>query len=466
MHANTMNRLISVNYNSSPISSIQNDFRTLDLNPAFQRKSVWKLADRKMFIKTILEGMPCPTIFLFKRWDKKKKRVLSDVLDGKQRLETIFLFIGKLRPNEIQINSNNLNQNEIKKLKKWLTDNNYRTLPQENKEAFMRFNIPIGHIELKDESDGSGQGMSDIYEAFVRINTQGRPLTKQERRNAYYLNRPIFQLAKELNQKFLRIFTMSSDQQLRMKDIEIVLELLFTLNKDETLNKKAAIDLALSADGVAKNDLKKLKSRYIKICEIIRKMKLGQNLRFIRRTSDFYSLFVSVMRMEQNKKIFDGNSLRKAGQFLTEFSKEIAALSDAWQRKDHVHLRKLSGSTYYKYWLTTQSNTDSKRNRQERADILSEILIKAFKGEKDKNRFFSDHQKEVIWQNTKDKRCAFPTCKKVLSWENATIDHIVAWAHGGKTDIANGQLMCRKHNSMKGDRDFDKFLMPKKRRSA
>lgn len=466
MHAKTMNRLISVNYNSSPISSIQNDFKTLDLNPAFQRKSVWKLADRKMFIKTILEGMPCPTIFLFKRWDKKKKRVISDVLDGKQRLETIFLFLGKLRPNDIKTNSNNLNQNEIKKLKKWLKDNNYRTLPQENKEAFMRFNIPIGHIELKDESDGSGQGMSDIYEAFVRINTQGRPLTKQERRNAYYLNRPILQAAKDLNRKFLSIFSMSGDQQLRMKDIEIVLEMLLTLAKDETLNKKSAIDLALAADGVVGNELKKIKSRYLKNCKIISKMKLSPNVRYMRRTSDFYSLFVSVMKLERNKAIFNGNNLRKASQYLAEFSKEIAALSDAWHRKDHAYLKKMSGSAYYKYWLTTQSNTDSKHNRQERADILTEILLKAIKGTKDKHRFFSNHQKEVIWQNSKDKKCAFPACNKVLSWQKATVDHIVPWTHGGKTDIANGQLMCRKHNSMKGDRDFDKFLMPAKHRGA
>lgn len=466
MQSKTMNRLISVNYNSSPISSIQNDFRTLDLNPAFQRKSVWKLADRKMFIKTILEGMPCPTIFLFKRWDKKKKRVISDVLDGKQRLETIFLFLGKLRPNDIQINSSNLNQNEIKNLKKWLTDNNYRTLPQENKEAFMRFNIPIGHIELKDESDGSGQGMGDIYEAFVRINTQGRPLTKQERRNAYYLNRPIFQTAKELSRKFLSIFNMSNDQQLRMKDIEIVLEMLLTLAKDEILNKKSAIDEALRADGVSKNDLKKIKTRYLKICEIIRKMKLSTNVRYIRRTSDFYSLFVAVMKLEQNKAVFDGSSLRKAGQYLAEFSKEVAGLSDAGQRKDHAYLKKMMGSTYYKYWLTTQSNTDSKRYRQERADILSEILIKAIKGTKDKKRFFSDHQKEVIWQNAKAKQCSFPTCKKILSWEKATVDHIIPWTHGGKTDISNGQIMCKPHNSMKGAREFDKFLMPKKHRGS
>ncbi len=89
-------RSIRVSYNHEPLQSINQIFKSLNLNPAFQRKSVWDIPDRDKFIRTILEGMPCPTIFLFKRWDKKKKCYMNDVIDGKQRLETIFLFSQKL----------------------------------------------------------------------------------------------------------------------------------------------------------------------------------------------------------------------------------------------------------------------------------------------------------------------------------------------------------------------------------
>ena len=85
-------RSIKVAYNNQPLTDLKSIYKSLNLSPAFQRKSVWALTDRQKFIETILEGMPCPTIFIYRRWDKKKKNYVNDVIDGKQRLETIFLF--------------------------------------------------------------------------------------------------------------------------------------------------------------------------------------------------------------------------------------------------------------------------------------------------------------------------------------------------------------------------------------
>jgi hypothetical protein len=62
---------IGVSYNHLPLNNLRDTYKSLNMNPAFQRKSVWEIKDRQKFIATILEGMPCPTIFLFKRWDKK-----------------------------------------------------------------------------------------------------------------------------------------------------------------------------------------------------------------------------------------------------------------------------------------------------------------------------------------------------------------------------------------------------------
>ena len=94
-------KLINVDYSPMMVTHILNMYSTLNLNPSFQRKSVWSIRDRKKFIQTVLEGMPCPTIFLFKHWDKSKKKWIHDVLDGKQRVETILLFYGKLKPKKL-----------------------------------------------------------------------------------------------------------------------------------------------------------------------------------------------------------------------------------------------------------------------------------------------------------------------------------------------------------------------------
>lgn len=446
-------KAIKVAYNNQPLQSLNETFKSLNLNPAFQRKSVWSITDRKNFIKTILEGMPCPTIFLFNRWDKKKK-FINDVIDGKQRLETIFLFSQKLSPEKIQVTSE-----KKKKIREWLKNNNFSKLSIEQQKDFWNFHLPIGTIAMKDEYDEENQGMSDLIEAFVRINTQGRPLSKQESINAKYITKPVLKLAKDLSKKTNKIYVMSAEQRGRMKDIEIALELLISIIENEILNKKNAIDKALAKD-FNKKQLSNSKTQYIKVCRIIEKIKLGKNTRFTRKTSDFYSLFVAIMELVNSGCVFQKYS--KAQKELTEFSSRIAKITNAFQRKNFSILKKDTNTPFYRYWLTTQKSTDSKENRIIRRDILKEILLRAFNKKKDKNRFFSISQKEQIWQKSKEKKCAADTCNKKLIWETATIDHIIPWSLGGLTDISNGQLMCRKHNSMKKDKDFVRFLVSSK----
>jgi len=445
-------RLIKASYNQDPLQSLNEIFKSLNLNPAFQRKSVWEISDRKKFISTILEGMPCPTIFLFKRWDKKKKKYINDVIDGKQRLETIFLFCNKLSPNKI-----NVSQERKKKIKDWVRKFNFNKLSTTQQQNFWAFNMPIGHIELKDE-DGSEQGIADVIEAFIRINTQGKPLSRQERTNAAFIEKPVLKLAINLSNKFNDTFYMTSEQKSRMKDTEITLELLLSIRKEEVLNKKSAIDKAVSED-ISNKELKEAQKKFLKICGVIKKLDLGKNTRFIRKTSDYYSLFVALTELDNSNIVFHKKGYLKAKNEISDFSAEIAEITNAHQSKNYRYLKKITNTPYYRYWLTTQRNTDSKENRIIRRDILKEILFRAFTRKKDKNRFFSVTQKEQVWHNSKNKKCAYPGCEKILRWENATVDHIIPWSIGGSTDISNAQLMCRKHNSMKKDKEFSKFFI-------
>jgi hypothetical protein len=449
---NNLPRAIKVAYNHQALQSLNDTFKSLNLSPAFQRKSVWGITDRKNLIKTILEGMPCPTIFLYKRWDKRKKCNIYDVIDGKQRLETIFLFSKRLSSDKIQVDSG-----KEKPIKEWLKDNNFSNLTIEEQKDFWNFQIPVGTIEMKDESDDEKQGVGDLIEAFVRINTQGRPLSKQERLNAKYINKPVLKLAKQLSKKTNSIYNMSADQKARMKDVEITLELLISIIDNEILNKKSAIDKSLGKEFKQKqlNDSKKI---FNKICHVLSKLELGKkNTRFTRNTSDFYSLFVAIMELNNAGCVFQKYS--KAQKELTDFSAWIAKISDAQKYNDYAFLKKIRNMKPYEYWLTTQRSTDSKEYRTKRSNILREILSRTFNKKKDKNRFFSITQKEQIWQNSKNKKCCFPKCKRVLKWETATVDHIFPWSLGGLTDISNGQLMCKQHNSMKNNKDFLKYFV-------
>jgi uncharacterized protein with ParB-like and HNH nuclease domain len=65
----------------------------LNLAPGFQRKSVWTLNDRGALVDSIFLNYPMPSVFLYKRQDVDGD-LIYDVIDGKQRLESIFMFMG------------------------------------------------------------------------------------------------------------------------------------------------------------------------------------------------------------------------------------------------------------------------------------------------------------------------------------------------------------------------------------
>ena len=65
----------------------------LNLEPGFQRDSVWTLSDRKKLIESLLQNYPVPSVFLYRQKSDNGK-LRYDVIDGKQRLETVLMFQG------------------------------------------------------------------------------------------------------------------------------------------------------------------------------------------------------------------------------------------------------------------------------------------------------------------------------------------------------------------------------------
>ena len=66
--------------------------KKINLIPPFQRGHVWSLTLRRNLIKNIVHGRPIPAIFLYK--EPHGSKYTYNILDGKQRLETLLLFIG------------------------------------------------------------------------------------------------------------------------------------------------------------------------------------------------------------------------------------------------------------------------------------------------------------------------------------------------------------------------------------
>lgn len=78
-------------------------------------------------------------------------------------------------------------------------------------------------------------------------------------------------------------------------------------------------------------------------------------------------------------------------------------------------------------------------------------------------RFFTTRQKILL--AARDGGCIFPQCDRPPSWSEA--HHITEWQHGGRTDIADGVLLCRHHHLLLHNngwqcvrRDDEYFFVP------
>src|ERR1017187_2536928 len=66
--------------------------KRLDLNPDFQRGSVWSPAARTFLIDTILRQLPVPKVYLRTKIDVVTKHAIREVVDGQQRMRAILDF--------------------------------------------------------------------------------------------------------------------------------------------------------------------------------------------------------------------------------------------------------------------------------------------------------------------------------------------------------------------------------------
>ena len=81
---------------SLTIAQLRDQFKNgqINLEPAYQRKPAWKTRQRLLLLSSLFNGIPIPALIFHKHFNQRTKKDIYDVLDGKQRLETILHFIG------------------------------------------------------------------------------------------------------------------------------------------------------------------------------------------------------------------------------------------------------------------------------------------------------------------------------------------------------------------------------------
>ena len=202
----------------------------LDIHPEFQRFYRWSDEQKSRLIESLLLGIPLPSIFVSQRDDG-----VWDVIDGLQRLSTIFQFVGRLRDDSGTL-LQPLTLKRTKYLpslegKKWEDDDPASSIGSANQLIIRRSKIDV-KIILRESSDSSK------YELFQRLNTGGSQLSDQELRNAILImvNPDAFRWIEDLgtDENFQDCIALSDRMLSERYDLELVTRFLVFRNLEES----------------------------------------------------------------------------------------------------------------------------------------------------------------------------------------------------------------------------------------
>lgn len=206
--------------------------------PGFQRNYVWDIKRASKLIESLIIGLPVPQVFLY-----EQRRNSFLVIDGQQRLMTIYYFVkrrfprrsrrvyirsvfdslGKIPDDVLYSDENfedfNLRLPEIRPgAANKFNGLNYSTLGDYQVQFDLRTIRNVIVKQVKPSNDDSS-----VYEMFSRLNAGGVNLTAQEIRLSLYYSK-FYDLLSRLNlEQGWRRLLSQPDPDINARDIEVLL---------------------------------------------------------------------------------------------------------------------------------------------------------------------------------------------------------------------------------------------------
>lgn len=269
----------------------------LDLDPPYQRRSVWNQGYKDHFVDTVLLNFPAPAIFLFEELDPSGIAKYS-VVDGKQRLTTIFEFVQNRFPVSDTAEATALRG-------KYFQD-----FGDNEKRTFWSYRFLVEYLPSREDSF--------INDVFNRINKNVAKLTAQELRHAKFSGvfaqtseRLAEWMTESMPAKFPRITSASRAQ---MKDVEMVAQFLLYLENGVSSFSQQDLDVAYAERDaawlVASDVERRFRAAIDFITSMLRNAAHGPRLvaSRLQNQADFYSLFAAVSDLQQEGTLPDSET--------------------------------------------------------------------------------------------------------------------------------------------------------------
>jgi hypothetical protein len=260
----------------------------LDLDPSYQRRSVWSPSFKDFFIDTVLNNFPCPAIFLYEEISPAGTAKYH-VVDGKQRLVTCFEFV----ENQFPVSE----QATVAGLRGMM----FRDFSDQQKLDIWRYQFAVEFVPQEDERL--------ITEIFDRINRNVARLTRQELRHAKFAGE-FMQEVEAAAEKMTEILpvnfpVIASQSRRQMKDMEFVGNLLLLIDEGPKSYSQDQLDSAYSDRDENWADRERVARAFtaaiIYISEIVKADQDIARTR-LRNQADFYSLVGAVDKLNKDNQ--------------------------------------------------------------------------------------------------------------------------------------------------------------------
>ena len=329
--------------------------------PPFQRNYVWDVKRASKLIESIILGLPIPQVFLYERGKNN-----FYVIDGQQRLLTIYFFVKQRFPNkagrdilrdyltgEEKINADVLAQDKyfsnfsLKLTSPVPTETNkfnnlkYETLG-DYKHIFDYLRTIRTVVIKQNEPDDQD---SSMYEIFNRLNTGGQNLTQQEiRMSLFYSDFYAMVLKLNKNEKWRQILGQET-ADVHFKDLEIIVRsfaMLFYHEKYQATMNRFLNKFSKMTNRFEKEDVDYLEQVFLKFIESCSDLKeksfCSASGKF--SISFFESVFVATCENSfKSKQFVEGKITQESLETLKSDVEYINACKESMSSKKNVETR-------------------------------------------------------------------------------------------------------------------------------
>jgi len=332
--------------------------KLLELDPPYQRRSVWNQDYKDFFIDTVLNGYPAPAIFIYQEITPEGVSKVS-IVDGKQRLSTLFEFAN----NEFPVDE----KATIERFR----GQYFKDFDSETKQNFWKYQFAIEYVPSSDEKI--------IGNIFDRINRNVIKLTPQELRHAKF-NGDFITTVEELTSWMFEYLggafpTIDRRSKKQMKDVEMVAQLLLFLEEGVRAYSQEYLDKAFSDRDINWEVKEEIENEFRTTVKYIKEiLDLSQDISLsktrLKNQADFYSLFGAIAELnhENSDKFI---IIKDIGERINNFLKVVGDAELKNHSKDSLTEYQRNALDYYE--AVKFSFTDA-GTRKTRIRIMKSVI--------------------------------------------------------------------------------------------